>query len=157
MPNPADLIAADSILDVQTAIAPGRVGFYTSSAKNTYSGMWRQFIARNSTDVMWRRPWVTWRVEPSAEARILHISTAQNWVALVERHHIRREGYLYADWRRVAETYDAVHFSPAAVCAVEGFAVESEAGLIAATYWDTEFTMWLRWCFISTVQVSAEL
>ena len=156
VPSRENLLTADSIVDLQTAVAARQVGLYTSSATEAYTGMWSQFIELNSTDVLWTRPWTTWRLEPSPEARILQVSTAKDWAALVQRHHIRRKGHLYADWRAVAETHDALHFSPSAVCAVEGFAVECDAGLIAPTYWDVEFTLWLRWCFISTVQVGAE-
>ena len=53
------------------------------------------------------------------------------------------------DWRSLTSEYDAVHFTPAAVCAIDGVAIRSSAGIIRPMCWSVESTLWLHWCFDS--------
>jgi hypothetical protein len=112
--------------------------------------MWKAFIELNATKDLWRRPWATWRMGTPSDLRIFGVSNASTWVALVERYPTRVAEYVYPDWKSIAEEYDAIHISPAAICAIEGLAMESSGGLIAPAYWSVESTIWLRWCFTST-------
>lgn len=135
---------------------PLAFGLYTSSANTEYRGMWDTFVRQNTTDALWRRPWITWRLGIAGTPRIYNITTARDWVALVERYPYMDEKWVHADWSKIGENYAGVHISPSAVFAVEGLAVSSQYGDIAPTYWDVESTIWLRWCFESIVSVSSD-
>ena len=67
----------------------------------------------------------------------------------------RASEYVSALWRRahisilvkIAEKWDAVHVTAAAIVATQGFSFETGAGLIPPAFFDVESTVWLKWCF----------
>jgi hypothetical protein len=150
IPNPAEFVPVVTLDDVEAIRRPLAAGLSTSSASQQHPGMWDAFIQLNATRELWRKPWATWRLRAPGDVKIGAASNACSWVALVERHHLRVGQHVYPDWKSMAEEFDAIHFSPAAICAIEGLAIESRHGLIAPAYFSVESTIWLRWCFTST-------
>lgn len=147
----------EAISGVSPGGMAGRGGLYTSTATSEFPGMWRLFLELNAHRALWPRPWSTWTVVPQHDARIRHISRAVDWCDLLEEHHqVQEDGYLGPDWQAVARRHDAVHFTPDAICAVEGYRLTCPSGLSAPVYWDVECTLWLRWVFDSVEHVATE-
>lgn len=119
--------------------------------------MWRAFIELHATEALWRRrPWRTWRLTPAESARIALVTSATDWARLVLSHHVRVGAWLCPDWIQIAARYEAVHFSPLAICAVEGFRLNTPLGAIPPVYWTVESTLWLSWCFDETVGLATD-
>jgi hypothetical protein len=128
---------------------PAEYGFYTSSATSDYAGMWRTFLEQTEWMGLSPKPWSTWLMRPRDDLRIFQVTCAADWAQLVDGFHVGGSSDLHADWHAVASAYDAVHFSPRAVGAVQGFRIRTRSGLTAPVYWDVESTLWLRWPFES--------
>lgn len=133
-----------------------RVGLYTSSATGAIPAMWRLFMDANAYTGLWSKPWLTWRVTPHHEAKILVVKSARDWVSLLEDNCVSEGSLLRPDWASIAEQFDGIHFTPAAVCAAEGFRLETRWGLSQPVYWDVECTLWLRWVFDSTELIGTD-
>ena len=127
-------------------IKPFYCGLYTSTAISCGFSMWRSVMGSTSS-MMYPWPWYTWQLDIDVAARILEITSASSWAEFVCRYGQLRDGLLYPDWFKVAESFDAVHFTLPMVAAVQGFSVISRKGYIAPGYWDVETTLWLKWCF----------
>jgi hypothetical protein len=123
--------------------------FFTCTAQGDVPGMWRVFLERRDPDPLWPRPWQVYRLTPQTDARIYRIDSACDWTRLLARHPDRSRGLVRLDWQSVAEEVDGVRVTPAAVCAIDGLRLRTEAGLSAPVYWTVESTAWLRWCFAS--------
>lgn len=145
--DPAHLLAADSATDDQLTARVSPVGLWTSTAMSAASSMWRLFVAARQGGPLWRRPWRAWRCVPRPDARVLEVASATDWAAVVERHHVERDGLLHPDWRAVSSEADAVHFAPRAIAAIDGYVLETGAGLTVPTHVTVESTLWLRWSF----------
>lgn len=122
-------------------------GLYSSTATDTWVGMWRNFLDGDSCAGLHPRPWSTWRLEIASNAKVHSIRTATDWVELLNAHGSNSGGIARVNWASVARIWDAVHFTPRAIVAVEGYRFETLMGLSAPVYWDVESTYWLRWCF----------
>ena len=139
-----------AMLDDQELLRrPINGGLYTSSASRGYVGMWSSFVALISRDVLFPKPWTAWRLSMSHPPAVAQITGAQDWAALVEEHGVVVGDFRCPDWRSLTSEYDAVHFTPAAVCAIDGLALRSSAGIIRPMCWSVESTLWLHWCFDS--------
>lgn len=132
-------------------------GLYTSSATAEFPGMWRHYLELNARSGLWPGPWRTWRLSPSVGVRIVTVTSARDWVDLVDEYPSSRGGDLELDWSAVAADADAVHLTPEAVCAVEGFRMRTAHGPSAPVYWDVESTRWMRWSFESSELLLEEL
>lgn len=84
------------------------------------------------------------------------MTSARDWVGLLEEYPHSDDGDLELNWSEVAAEVDAVHVTPDAVCAVDGFRMRTARGPSAPVYWDVEGTRWLRWSFDAAELVSDE-
>jgi hypothetical protein len=127
-----------------------RSGIYTSTAVNDGRSLWRAFLEIGTEASLHPQPWAVWDVRLHGDrAKVCEINGAATWCDLVQAYATRADGLLYPDWRAIATDFDGVHMTLAAIVATQGFTVLSSAGPIAATYWDLETTLWLRWRFES--------
>ncbi|WP_182378296.1 hypothetical protein [Nocardioides sp. WS12] len=131
-------------------------GLYSSTATDTFVGMWRNFLDDDSCSGLHPRPWSTWRLEVGSNAKVHSIRTATDWVELLNAHGSNSGGIARVNWASVARIWDAVHFTPRAIVAVEGYRFETLMGLSVPVYWDVESTYWLRWCFDAVELVNFE-
>jgi hypothetical protein len=155
-PTSRRFVAARDLTANQLMTRPTQAGLFTSGAVSSYPGMWRTFLELNSPNVLWGKPWHTWRLAFPNSVRISHIASAQDWAGLVERHPLNSESWVHPDWRSMSEEFDAIHFTPGAILATEGLAIESALGPIRPTYWDVESTLWLQWRFTSVELVDTD-
>jgi hypothetical protein len=129
---------------------PFGLGIYTSTAATDGRSMWRTFLEIGTEASLHRRPWAVWDVRLHCDrARVCEIDSGETWSELVQAYSTRADGRLYPDWRAIATDFDGVHMTLAAIVATQGFTLMTSAGPIAATYWDIETTLWLRWRFDS--------
>lgn len=137
-------------------LSPGPVsaGLHTSSSSGGYLGMWGSYVDLFSDDVLWHRPWSAWKLLTSGPPVVAQVTGAQDWTALVQQHGVAAGEFIHPDWASMTSQYDAVHVTPAAVCAIEGFALRGSSGILRPTYWSVESTLWLRWCFESVEPIA---
>jgi hypothetical protein len=133
-----------------------RGGLFTSSATPEFPGMWRHYLEQNARSGLWPGPWRTWRLSLAAQPRVVDVTSARDWVGLMEEYPNLEGGDLELNWGAIAADVDAVHITPEAVCGVEGFRMRTARGPSAPVYWDVEGTRWLRWSFDSVELVSDE-
>jgi hypothetical protein len=127
---------------------PFGLGLYTSTATRAGPSMWRIYLDSYYGSDLYPLPWYTWKLGPApAEVRVLEIAGAGDWASFVERYATAGGGLLYPDWLQVARDLDAVHVTPRAVVAAQGFSFPVAGGVTAPAFWDVETTLWLRWCF----------
>ncbi|OBF45616.1 hypothetical protein A5787_12300 [Mycobacterium sp. 852002-50816_SCH5313054-b] len=100
-----------------------------------------------------------WEVHfDAAHARVARIASAADWADLIDSHPATAGGCKFPDWPAIAETWDAVHLSPAGLLLAHpkisatpfvttdgsGYA-HSEAGTYASVaHWSAVSTAWLR-------------
>ncbi|MCV7092934.1 hypothetical protein [Mycobacterium interjectum] len=100
-----------------------------------------------------------WEVHfDAARARVARIDSARDWADLIGSHSVTAGGCKFPDWPAIAETWDAVHLSPAGLLLAHpkisatpfdptdgsGYA-HSEAGPYASVAaWSAASTAWLR-------------
>ncbi|MGL5826291.1 MAG: hypothetical protein ACRCYU_15985 [Nocardioides sp.] len=123
-----------------------RGGLSTTTGHSHFHGMWQHYVQLNCSQIR-GKPWMVWAVDPLPDVTLMRISSARDWVTLIDEHSLAGRTWVDPDWQSIAEVYDGVHFTPAAVCAIEGSAFASRAGTIRPTYWAVESTLWLRWRF----------
>lgn len=127
---------------------PFWVGLFTSTAAWGSHSMWRVYLEVNRGSTLFPLPWRVWRLDIDQPVRVREITSAVDWVAFVCAYG-ERVGYLvYPNWVEVARHWDAVHMSAHAVAATQGLWLQAGRGeIVAATFWDVESTLWLRWPF----------
>lgn len=155
-PVPHRLLEASRDLDPLDGAKVGQIGLFTSTACGNDPGMWRHFLEENQGMGLWPFPWSTWSLTPRHDSRVNSIRTAGDWVDLLHNYPASSRSGIQPDWPAIAADFDAVHFTPHAVCAVEGVRFKTRSGLSAPVYWDVECTRWLRWCFESVDLVRVE-
>jgi hypothetical protein len=126
---------------------PREGGMFTSTGTYGKPGMWRMYLDMSYSSSLFGRPWYTWAVEMQSPLSILEVTCAEDWVALVEKYSVTKNGLVYPDWRRASDEYDGVHFTLRAVGAIDGIEFECANGVIARSLWTVETTLWLRWRF----------
>jgi len=98
-----------------------------------------------------------------ADARVLEITTAQDWHDLVRRYPARGEhgtmpdfpnapwgtgeGLMVPDWSEVARDWDGVHVTPWALLTATQVRVTSDIGWTEPWAWEGAHTLWLDWVF----------
>jgi hypothetical protein len=154
--DPAPALAKASFVSAHTgprgrpSTKPFGLGLYTSTATRQGHSMWRIYLELSRGSSLFPRPWSTWEVQAPREAvSVLEITGAREWAGFVAAYADEHRGLIYPDWRRVAADHDGVHLTLSAVVATQGFNFPTPAGITAATYWDIESTLWLRWRFTS--------
>ncbi|MEV4539017.1 hypothetical protein AB0J82_35120 [Asanoa sp. NPDC049518] len=131
---------------------PFEVGLYTSTATEgpqTPSGMWLTYLRDHggSSGGSFPYPWHVWSIVPKQPVTVFEVTNAVTWVDLVRTFPSIHGGLLYPDWVAIAQDWDAVHMTAAAVAATHGLRMCTNAGTVAAPFWGVESTLWLRWCF----------
>ncbi|HTF06785.1 MAG TPA: hypothetical protein VK659_01280 [Asanoa sp.] len=131
---------------------PFEAGLFTSTAtggRQTPSGMWLTYLRDHggSRGGPFPYPWHVWTIEPKLPVMVFEVTNAVTWVDLVRTFPSTHGGLLYPDWVAIAQDWDAVHMTAAAVAATHGLRMLTTAGTMAAPFWDVESTLWLRWCF----------
>jgi hypothetical protein len=137
---------APSAPNEDVGIKPFHRGFYTSTVTIAGCSMWRSLMGSTGS-MMYPWPWYTWKLNVDDSAKIAEIVSASHWTEFVCRHSQIQRGLLYPDWFKVAENFDAVHFTLPMIAATQGFSIVTSRGSIAPGFWDVETTFWLKWCF----------
>ncbi|MGK5544971.1 hypothetical protein ACSNOH_09590 [Streptomyces sp. URMC 127] len=141
-----DFFRTPSAQRVTPSTKPFGLGLYTSTARRGGPGMWRMYLDLGSS--LHPRPWQTWQLpvtDPAAE--VLEIDGAVGWVTFLERYPLVHDGSVHPDWAKVARDYAGVHMTLRAIVAAQGFRFALANGPAAASFWDVESVLWLRWCF----------
>ena len=131
------------------ATKPFHLGLYTSTAARSGRGMWRHYLDLNAGSSLHPFPWHTWKLDLPAQISVLDISTAREWAEFVQTYGRENSGLIYPDWRLVASEFDGVRLTLRAIVAIQGFHLATGQGRAAATFWDLESTLWLRWRFVA--------
>ena len=126
---------------------PFEFGLYTSTGALGTWGMWWCLLQLSRGSTLFPFPWKIWSVSASEDAKVLEITTAQEWVDLVSREPVYSNKFLYPNWTAVSEQWDAVHVTARAVAATQGIRFSVGNSTTAPAYWGVESTLWLRWAF----------
>jgi hypothetical protein len=131
-------------------VKPSRTGLYTSTQLPgpMPNSMWLMYL-EGFSGTMFPKPWHTYELSVSRDARVYDVGTAQSWASLVQQHPLHSRGLVYPDWQSISEQYDAVHFTLPAIVAMQEVRLTVESSVIAEGYWDAEQTFWLNWRFDS--------
>ena len=149
IPPRPDAVNRSHFVDVATveripaSTKPFDVGLYTSSGVLGTFGMWWCSLHVNSESTLFPRPWKLWSLQVAADA----IATAADWVDFVSAASVRKDDFLYPDWRRVAARHDGIHMTVKAIAATQGLCFYAGTDVVAPRYWDVESTLRLRWVF----------
>ncbi len=128
--------------------------FYTSTAMTSGYSMWRALMSCDDSDAFFRRlPWHTWRMDVDDDVCVAEVKDAVAWTDLVTAYSVTIDGMVWPDWPKIAEVFDAVHFTWPFIVAAQGLAFTSDLGVIARAFWDLECTLWLKWRFTGTHMV----
>jgi hypothetical protein len=146
IPTAARFTAPSSgLLRGETSANPFGFGLFTSTGALGTHGMWRLYLELNQGSTLFPHPWHVWAVRPNPDVVVREIGGTAQWVDFVTSHRHRDGDLLYPDWESAAERYDAVHITLRAVAAIQGLYFPAPSGIVAASYWDVETTLWLRW------------
>jgi hypothetical protein len=151
--DPKQFIAVTANANVAQSTKPFEVGLYTSTGVFGTFGMWWCYLRLNSESTLFPRPWKIWTLEAAPDADVLEIANAAQWVDFVSADPLVSDGIIYPDWKTVADQWDGVHMSAAAVAATQGIGFSSDGDIVAPPYWDVESTFWLRWSFTALERV----
>jgi hypothetical protein len=124
---------------------PFGLGLFTSTAVFGGHGAWRTYLDLQQGSSLFPPPWYTWAVELEPAATVVEVSSAADWVELVESHPLRAGGLTYPDWASLGRNCDGVHMTVRAIAATQGIVLRLREGFAAPPYWDVESTLWLRW------------
>jgi hypothetical protein len=149
-PNRKRFIAADhsqpvTVTPPQFRVKPSHFGLYTSTATSTGLSMWRLLLALETSQT--RDLSYTWALDIEPSARVAEIVTASDWVQLVCAHPYPDGDRVLPDWAKIAQRFDAVHFTLPVIAALQALPVHAGDAIIPAAYWDVETTFWLNWRF----------
>lgn len=127
--------------------------FWTSTPVTDHEDSWTLSLENQA------RESPRWEVHfDAARVRVGRIDSAADWAELIDLHSVAAGGCRYPDWPAIAESWDAVHLSPAGLLLAHpkisttpfattdgsGYA-HSEAGPYASVaHWSTVSTAWLR-------------
>ena len=148
-PSESHFIGVSDAAVIKASTKPFHLGLFTTTGALGRKGMWRMYLDRCPSSTLFPQPWHTWIVDPNPDAVVREIASASQWVEFVLSHPQRERGLLFPDWRSVARRYDAVHMTLRAIAAIQGLYFTTAEGIVAASCWDLESTLWLRWCFDS--------
>jgi hypothetical protein len=128
---------------------PFYLGLFSSSGIETTPGMWWCYLKLHTGSSLFPRPWRAWSFRARPEARVAEVRSAADWVALIASFPMNHNGFVYPNWRAVAECWDGVHMSARGVVATQGLVFKHQDSVIPPTNWVVESTLWLRWGFDS--------
>lgn len=128
-------------------VQPLGFGLWTSTANVAETSMWRAYLEPWRHMGGYPEPWHTWQLVVQKDVRVAEITSAKGWVELVSTYPRSGGEHIFPDWVKIAEKWDAVHVTAAAIVATQGFSFETGAGLIPPAFFDVESTVWLKWCF----------
>lgn len=153
LPDPDRTPSRSSFIDVAWAdptvhaTKPAKAGLFTSTGVLGTHGMWRVYLDMNQGSSLFPEPWYTWRMKVRNDVTVREITSAADWVELVESYPATDGERLYLDWKRIAGDYDGVHLTLPAVVTIEGIPFATRNGITAPVFWGVESTLWLRWRF----------
>jgi hypothetical protein len=145
-PRKDAFVTPSSTLSQKPDVKPFRFGLYTSTATSAGCSMWQALIGPHASS-LYPLPWYTWELEVKSQLMVAEIETAERWVEFVCAHPDVRDGFVYPDWPRIAQEFDAVHLTLPLIAAAQGFYFATPGGIIPPAFWDVETTFWLSWCF----------
>lgn len=126
---------------------PMKNGLFTSSDYGDGLSMWQLYAAFGPDSSALEGPGRTWKVVPKISARILNISSAQDWARLVLAAPLLQGGRAYPDWTAISKSYDGIRMLLPAIVATQDVCIVFDGLRIAPPHWSVESTLWLRWCF----------
>jgi hypothetical protein len=153
LPRKEALLRRDNFVDIRmsekqiASAKPFNLGLFTCTGVFDTFGMWRIYLDMSNMESIYRYPWGTWKVTVSDGVAIREVGTAQDWVNLIQSYPVTSDSFLYPDWRKIAEEYDAVHLTLRAIAAIEGLPFGTPCGVIPRSFWGVESTLWLNWRF----------
>ncbi len=124
---------------------PFGVGLFTSTGFSETFGMWWLYLESYRGSTLFPEPWTIWHVDVADSTRVLEVSSAVDWAAVVSSYPIEHAGMLFPDWASIGERWDGVHMTVSAVAASQAVGLDLGDAPIAPTNWDVESTLWLRW------------
>jgi hypothetical protein len=145
-PRRIAFITPSSTLGQKPEVKPFRFGLYTSTATSVGRSMWRALLGPHGSS-LYPLPWCTWELEMKGRPIVAEIESAERWVEFVSTYPQIQDGFIYPDWPRVAQEFDAIHLTLPLIAAAQGFYFQTPDGIIPPAFWDVETTLWLRWCF----------
>jgi hypothetical protein len=153
------LLGRETFIDVSTAAfvpsaKPFGVGLFTSTGGAGDFGMWHRLVWDTGDGSLFPAPYAVFRMVVDEAARVLEITSATDWCALVSDHHINYGGFAYPDWKAIAADYDGVHLSLLAIAAAQGVAFRVDGLTTGPAYWDVESSFWLHWCFADVSEIA---
>ncbi len=132
----------------RTAVPAFWSAFYTSTVMTSGYSMWRALMSCSDSDAFSRRlPWHTWQMVVDDRVCVAEVKDAVTWTDLVSTYGVIVDGMVWPDWSKMAEAFDAVHFTWPLIVAAQGLAFTSDRGVVAPAFWDLECTLWLKWGF----------
>jgi hypothetical protein len=149
-------VSAASVI-VEPSSKPFGIGLFTSTSGFESHGMWYLHLDNFRGSSLNPLPWHIWQVTPSADAAVLEIASARDWVGFVENRAIVSGGFMCPNWAATAERFDAVHLTISAVAAIQGLTFIAPSGLTRPAFWDVESTLWLNWQFQDVQRISFEV
>ncbi len=145
----------DEFVDVETwtprrvSTKPFDLGIFTSTTIDGEFDMWRRYLESHGGSTLYSKPWHTWEFVIASEVPVYEVSSASDWVRLVETYPLQQSGLVYPDWKAIGLTWSAVHMTLRAACAIQDFSFAIDEKVSAPAYWDVESTLWLHWSFDS--------
>jgi hypothetical protein len=143
--TPAGL-RAPQVLSPEEATTPGKPSraLWTSSFLAPDYPAWAAMAETGYVPV--RRPLscVEFLADPD-DAEVFTIDSVADFLSLCDAFAVAsREGQVSVDWRRVAESYHAVHLTFHGLILVQDLPVHCRLGPVMLRGWDSESTAWLR-------------
>lgn len=129
-------------------IQPVSFGLWTSTACVAKISMWRAYLEPARHRGGYPEPWYTWLLRFDPGAKVAEIVSATKWVEFVGSYPWVSDHYVYPDWAKIAQEFDAVHMTLPAIAATQGFHFTTRLGVIPPPFWDVESTVWVRWCVL---------
>jgi len=126
---------------------PFNMGLFTSTPAAFGRSMWELYLDPYVGSSLFPLPWNVWRIKVADDVRVFSVDSALSLVSLLDAFPLRHDGYIYPDWCRIAESYDALHMTFPGVVTTQGISLLTSHGPSSRSYWDVESTLWLNWCF----------
>jgi len=131
----------------QPSTKPFYVGLFSSTAVFGSFGMWWAYLCLSHGSSLFGLPWTIWELQVRTRVAVFEVSSAANWVKLLEGYGVEHDGLIFPDWNSIAADFDGVHMSAYGVAATQGICFSERGRVTAPPFWDVESTLWLRWVF----------
>ena len=146
-PEEAFLDIASPSNTQQPSTKPFDIGLFSSTAVFGSFGMWWTYLYLNHGSSLFGFPWRIWELQVRTRVAAFEVSSAANWVELLENYGVEHDDLIFPDWSSIAADFDGVHMSAYGVAATQGICFSERGRVTAPPFWDVESTLWLRWVF----------